>query len=69
VFVDADEAQASIVEDPTAFEAIYWGKRVVADGVRVTLASADRTQVCELLEAAWRRKAPKRVVAAFDAAR
>jgi hypothetical protein len=32
----------------------------------VNLAAADRAQVQELLEEAWRAKAPKRVVDAYD---
>ena len=46
-----------------------WGKREVSDWLRVTLAPAERAQVQELLEDAWRAKAPKRVLAAYDAAR
>lgn len=42
-----------------------WGRRPC--GVRVTPAAADGARVRELLAEAWRRKAPKRVVAAFDA--
>ncbi len=59
----------SIDEDPVAFEAIRWGKQDKVDWLRVHLAAAERTQVCELLEDAWRSKAPKRVLAAFDADR
>jgi hypothetical protein len=50
-------------------EEIQWGKRVVTDWVRVHLPAADRGQICELLEEGWRAKAPKRVLAAFDASR
>jgi len=35
----------------------------------VTLAKAQRDVVCALLEDAWRRKAPKRVLQAYDAER
>jgi hypothetical protein len=65
VFVDEDEVRASVAEDPTTFEELWWGQRLI--GVRVRLATADPGRVGELLEEAWRRKAPKRVVAAFDA--
>jgi hypothetical protein len=67
VCVGADEVRALVDEDPAAFEAIVWGKREVSDWIRVHLAAAERAQVCELLEDAWRSKAPKRVLAAFDA--
>ncbi|HYD10013.1 MAG TPA: MmcQ/YjbR family DNA-binding protein [Acidimicrobiales bacterium] len=64
----ADEVQALVAEQPEAFEVIVWGKREVSDWVRVHLPKADRAVVCELLEDAWRAKAPKRVLAAHDAA-
>jgi hypothetical protein len=35
----------------------------------VDLAVADPAEVAELLEAAWRRRAPKRLVTAYDASR
>ena len=35
-------------------------------GVQVTLANADSARVSELLEEAWRRKAPKRLVQVID---
>jgi hypothetical protein len=69
VFVRGDEAQALVAEAPDAYEEIVWGKQAKSDWIRVTLAAADRGQVCELLEDAWRAKAPKRVLAAFDAGR
>jgi hypothetical protein len=67
IFSDVGEIQALVDEQPEAFEVIVWGKREVSDWVRVTLPAADRTQVQELLEDAWRAKAPKRVLAAYDA--
>jgi len=66
IFVDRHEAEALIDEDPTAYEAIRWGKQDKTDWLRVHLGAAERTQVCELLEDAWRAKAPKRVLAAYD---
>src|SRR5438132_146425 len=65
VLVDEHETRASVAEDPSAFEELRWGKRLA--GVRVSLRAADPQWVFELLEESWRRKAPKRVVAAFDA--
>jgi hypothetical protein len=69
VYVAGDEAHALVAEDPDAYEEIVWGKRSRSDWIRITLAAADRQQVCELLEDGWRAKAPKRVLAAFDADR
>jgi hypothetical protein len=69
VHVDAAEARALVEEDPAAYEQIVFGKRTVEDWIRVNLVAADRVQVQELLEDAWRRKAPKRLAAEHDAAR
>lgn len=67
ISVGPDECQALIEGDPAAFAEIIWGKRPVRDWVQVNLPVADPAEVRELLEDAWRRKAPKRVVAAYDA--
>ena len=67
VLVDENEARAAVAENRTAFEELWWGKQL--KGVRVTLAVAPPDRVFELLEESWRRRAPKRLVAAFDAAR
>ena len=69
VFTGADEVRALVAEDPKAFEVIIWGKREVSDWLRVNLPHADAAQVKELLDDAWRAKAPKRVLAAYDASR
>ena len=67
VNVDPLELQALTSSHPDAYEEIVWGKQTKSDWLRVTLARADRDVVCGLLEDAWRRKAPKRTVAAYDA--
>ena len=67
IFVDESEVHACVEEAPDRFEALWWGKRMV--GVKVDLALADPERVGELLEESWRRRAPKRVVAAHDADR
>jgi hypothetical protein len=64
VFVDPLEVEAYVAQDPAAYEPLYWGKRV--RGVRVTLAAAPAASLAELIEEAWRRKAPKSLVAIFD---
>ena len=67
ILSEVGEIQALVDEHPDAFEVIVWGKREVSNWVRVNLPAADRTQVQELLEEAWRSKAPKRLLAAYDA--
>jgi hypothetical protein len=69
VLADPDETRALIADCPGAFEAIWWGKKVKSDWIRVNLASAETEQVRELLTDAWRLKAPKRLLATFDAQR
>jgi hypothetical protein len=69
VNVDPLELEALVAADPDAYERIVWGKGEVSDWLRVTLAKAERDVVCGLLEDAWRRKAPKRVLQAYDAER
>src|SRR5688500_20284244 len=56
--VGADEVRALVAEDPKAFEVIIWGKREVSDWLRVHLPNVDAAHVKELLEDAWRAKAP-----------
>jgi len=60
VFVAEEDVHAAVAEYPEAFAELWWGKRL--SGVRVTLASAPADLVRELLEDAWRRKAPKRLL-------
>jgi hypothetical protein len=67
VFVDELEVGASAAESPAAFEPLRWGQQV--RGLRVRLAAAPDVRVMELLEEAWRRKAPKRLAAGFDLSR
>jgi len=67
VFVGEPEIEASVAEDPAAFEPLRWGQRI--RGVRVNLASAPAVRVQELIEESWRRKAPKRLLAGYDRSR
>jgi hypothetical protein len=65
VFVHEDDVAAYCAEFPDVVEELWWGKRL--SGCRVLLRHADRALVRELLTESWRRKAPKKVRAAFDA--
>jgi hypothetical protein len=66
VMVDEGEIRAAAAEDPSAFAEFWWGSRLAC--LVVDLRAAPSGQVQELLTEAWRRKAPKRLVRAFDAA-
>ena len=67
VFVDEQEAAAAVAENPAAFEQLRWGQRL--RGLRIRLAASPAGQLQELIEESWRRKAPRRLVASFEAAR
>jgi hypothetical protein len=64
VFVDPLEVEAYVAQDPAAFEPLHWGKQV--RGLCVTRAATSAGSLAEIIEEAWRRKAPKSLVAAFD---
>lgn len=67
VFVDEDAIRAAVAHGSGAFEELWWGRRLL--GVRVDLAKADADLVLDLVEEAWRRRAPRRLVARLDASR
>jgi hypothetical protein len=59
VMVDGDLAQAAAAARPDAVQLLWWGKKL--SGVRVDLAAAPEAVVADLLELAWRRRAPARL--------
>ena len=60
-----EQQQELIASEPGVFSiAPYVGRY---GWVRVDVAAADRGEIAELLEEAWRRTAPRTVVKAFDA--
>ena len=65
IFVEETEVTETVTADPAAYEPVRWGKRVA--GVEAILSAADEADVVALLESAWRRKAPKRVITSYDA--
>lgn len=64
--VGPDETRALIEESPDVFSRSVWGTRVIDDWVAVHLPRADADHVGELIEEAWRLRAPKRLVAQYD---
>jgi hypothetical protein len=64
VFVDEADVAAFCAEFPDAVEELWWGKKL--SGCRVELARATAPLLRELLTEAWRRRAPKRLLAQFD---
>jgi hypothetical protein len=69
ILVEPDERMALLQGHPGVFEEVGRGTTIAPDWVRVHLAPADGAQVCELLEQAWRLRAPKRLLAKFDTTR
>jgi hypothetical protein len=65
VFVDEAGVHAAVAREPDAVAPLHWGAKLA--GVRVQLEVADAAHVRALLVAAWARKAPRRVVAAWEA--
>jgi hypothetical protein len=62
VMLDRDATRAAIAEDPVACAELWWGRQ--SSGVSVGLERADHLRLAGLLEDAWRRKAPARLLAA-----
>lgn len=58
VFVDEEDRERMARIDPSAYERLCWGRKIV--GLRVNLERAQRVDVQALLHAAWQRKLPKR---------
>ena len=64
VFLDEEDRERAVAIDAANFEKLWWGKKVM--GLRVHIKQADDKLIVELLRLAWRRRAPKRLVTAFD---
>jgi hypothetical protein len=64
VFVGEADVHAYCAEFPGAVEELWWGKKL--SGCRVELSRATAPLLRELLTEAWRRRAPKKLLAQFD---
>ncbi len=64
VFIDPLEVEGYVAQHPAAFEPLHWGGRL--SELRVSLAATPAAVLAEVIEEAWRRTAPKRLVADFD---
>jgi hypothetical protein len=60
VMVDAFDVESVVRENPESCSELWWGKKL--SGVRVSVPDAEPAMVKALIEAAWRRKAPKRLL-------
>ena len=59
VMVDAFDVESVVRENPESCSELWWEKKL--SGVRVSLPDAEPAMVKALIQAAWRRKAPKRL--------
>lgn len=66
VMASASDIREAVAEYPHCCSEKWWGRRLSA--VRVDLAAADTDLLGELLTDAWRHRAPRALVRAFDAA-
>jgi hypothetical protein len=64
VMLDSFVTHAAIGAYPSACEELWWGPRL--SGVRVNLDHADRELLVDLLDEAWRRRAPKPLREAYE---
>lgn len=66
--IGQDEAAAAIAAEPDVYEEV-WRHAATTSwvGMRADLSRIGEDRVRELVEHAWRNRAPKRVVAAYDA--
>jgi hypothetical protein len=59
VMIEPFDVEAAVRAEPESCEELWWGKEL--RGVCVSLPNAAPNLLEELLRAAWRRKAPKRL--------
>ncbi|WP_433431898.1 MmcQ/YjbR family DNA-binding protein [Nonomuraea sp. CA-141351] len=66
--VSQQEAATAVAADPGTYAEVWrTASTKIWVGLRVDLAKVSQERIQELVEHAWRNKAPKRVVAAYDA--
>jgi hypothetical protein len=65
VCVGQEEAAAAAKNEPDVYSEV-WRDGKIYVGLRVDLAKVTTKRMQELIENAWRNRAPKRVVAKFD---
>jgi hypothetical protein len=67
VKASVEAQQALVASDPETFSVSHYTGRY--GWTTVDLSRVDESEMHELVEEAWRRTAPKKLVAAFDSAR
>ena len=67
--VSPSEAKAAAADDPSVYEEVWRDQGKIFVGLRVDLSKVRPKRFRTLLESAWRNKAPKRLIAAYDEGR
>ncbi len=67
--VSPSDARAAAAEDPSVYEEVWRNQGEIFVGLRVDLSKVGPKHFRTLLERAWRNKAPKRLIAAYDEGR
>ena len=65
VCVGQKEAETAAANEPEIYEEVWRSGRIYV-GLRVDLAKVTKQRMRELIEHAWRNRAPKRLVAEYD---
>ncbi len=65
VCVGRAEAKTAAADKPDVYEEVWRNGRIFV-GLRVDLAKVTKKRMQELIEHAWRNRAPKRLVAEYD---
>lgn len=65
VCVGQADAKAAAADQPDVYEEVWRNGRIFV-GLRVDLAQVTEKRMRELIEHAWRHRAPKRLVAEYD---
>ncbi|GAA5039479.1 MmcQ/YjbR family DNA-binding protein [Actinopolymorpha pittospori] len=60
------EAKTAATEQPEVYEEVWRQNGQIFVGLRVDLAKVTKKRMQELIELAWRHRAPKRLVAEYD---
>ncbi|HEX8347210.1 MAG TPA: MmcQ/YjbR family DNA-binding protein [Actinoplanes sp.] len=65
VCVGPDEARTAASNEPDVYQEV-WRNGQIFVGLRVDLAKVSQQRMRQLIELAWRNRAPKRLIAAYD---